>query len=287
MINYGVSISMPIFHIETFEQNHKKEVSSENFKDIVGNSIQIMFNKRKLDKDDIDFINAVIKSHNIKYIFVHASYQINIASEFLYKNDVPYNPPLEILLEEIGYASKINAQGIVVHMGKNVKQKYDNDIVYNNMVNFVLQLFKNKIPKNFFIIFETTAGQKGDMCWDLFDFVNFIQIFKNTKFYEQIGICIDTCHIFQAGYDLNNQQVIEKVHKIIEPIKNKVKLIHLNDSLLPYNSHIDKHQRIGEGYIKTSNLLKFIKPYLNVPLILETEPPFPKQIITLTKNFLK
>ena len=44
------------------------------------------------------------------------------------KNDIPYNPPLEILLEEIGYACKINAKGIVVHMGKNVKQKYDNDI---------------------------------------------------------------------------------------------------------------------------------------------------------------
>ena len=281
MINYGISISLPIFHIQTFEEDTSKETFPKNFKDVVGNSIQIMFNKRKLDKDDIVFINSFVKNHNLKYVFVHASYQINIAAEFLYKNDIPYNPPLEILLQEISYASKINAQGIVVHMGKNVKQKYDHDVVYNNMVNFVLQLFKNKIPKNFFIIFETTAGQKGDMCWDLFDFVNFILLFKNTKFYDKIGICIDTCHIFQAGYDLNNQDVINKVHKIFEPIKNKIKLIHLNDSLLPYNSHIDKHQRLGEGHIKIPNLLKFIKPYLSVPLILETEPPFPQQIIKL------
>ena len=77
MINYGISISLPIFHIQTFEEDTSKETFPKNFKDVVGNSIQIMFNKRKLDKDDIVFINSFVKNHNLKYVFVHASYQIN------------------------------------------------------------------------------------------------------------------------------------------------------------------------------------------------------------------
>lgn len=280
-LNYGISISLPIYNIETIDnQENVSKVSSIDY--IIGNSIQIMFNKRMIYNKDILLINNIIINHKLINIFVHASYQINIASEFFYQkfnNTIKlYNPSLELLLSEIYYSIKINAQGIIVHIGKNVKQKYDNDLIYNNMVNFVLQLFKNKIPKNFIIIFETTAGQKGEMCWDLHDYINFILLFKNTKFYNQIGICIDTCHIFQAGYDLNNIEIIKEVHSILKPIKEKIKLIHLNDSLLPYNSHIDKHQRIGEGYIKTDNLLTFIKPYINIPFILETKPPYKKQI---------
>ena len=287
ILNYGISISLPIYHIETIDKENidNKNINNrrENEDYIIGNSIQIMFNKRMINNKDILFINNIIINHNLTNIFVHASYQINIASEFLYQNFNDktiklYNPSLEILLSEIYYSIKINAQGIIVHMGKNVKQKHDNDLIYNNMVNFILQLFKNKIPKKFIIIFETTAGQKGEMCWDLHDYVNFILLFKNTKFYNQVGICIDTCHIFQAGYDLNNKEIIKEVHSILKPIENKIKLIHLNDSLLPYNSHIDKHQRIGEGYIKTNNLLTFIKPYINIPFIFETKPPYKKQI---------
>jgi deoxyribonuclease-4 len=281
-LNYGISISLPIYHIETIDNQKENDSKVSSIDYIIGNSIQIMFNKRMIYNKDILFINNIIINHNLINIFVHASYQINIASEFLYQkfnNTIKlYNPSLEILLSEIYYSIKINAQGIIVHIGKNVKQKYDNDLIYNNMVNFVLQLFKNKIPKNFTIIFETTAGQKGEMCWDLHDYINFILLFKKTKFYNQIGICIDTCHIFQAGYDLNNIEIIKEVHSLLKPVEKKIKLIHLNDSLLPYNSHIDKHQRIGEGYIKTDNLLTFIKPYINIPFILETKPPYKKQI---------
>ena len=187
---------------------------------------------------------------------------------------------MELLLREIIISNKINRHGIILHMGKNVKKQTNVNIVYNNMVLFMIELFKqlDKMKLKTTLLMETPAGQGGEMCFDLHDFVNFILLFKSTKFYKYIDVCIDTCHIFQAGYNLNDDKIILQIHKIFEPIKDKIKLIHLNDSLNSIGKHIDRHQQIGKGYIKINNLLKFITPYKNIPMILETIPPYEEQI---------
>ena len=165
-------------------------------------------------------------------------------------------------------------------MGKNVKKKFDPDNVYNNMVKFIIELFsrlsrkKNTIP----ILLETPAGQGGEMCWNLDEFVEFIEKFSKLYFYKQLCICLDTCHIFQAGYDFNNIQVINSVHQILNPIKDKISLIHLNDSFHPVGYHIDRHEQIGQGQIQINQLIKFIYPYKSIPMILETVGPYEKQI---------
>lgn len=288
-LNLGISITLPIdwnFIIPEYSSDvsNKKDLENLNNFNYI-NSLQIMFSKTNLlDKDIIQIKNLITKI-KYKYVFIHASYQINMGSEPILTKDTLYNPGLDIFITEIKNAIKIGANGIVVHMGKNVKNQYESDEVFNNMINFVIQLFnlikKNKIfskSKNFLILFETPAGQGGEMCYDLNDIVNFIQIFKPTKFYNNIGLCIDTCHIFQAGYDLNNVKEIIKIHKILEPIIHKIKLIHLNDSFHPMGSRLDRHEQIGKGHIIVDNLIKFILPFKNVPLILETKPPYKNQI---------
>ena len=269
-LNLGYTISLPVEFLQNF-------VFSEFSKNI--NSIQIMFSKNKLDNNDIKQIKSIIK--NFKYIYIHASYQINISAELINE----YNPAIELLLNEIVYMNKINGKGIVLHTGKNVKKQYNPDVVYNNMVEFIILLF-NKLKKmklKINLLIETPAGQGGEMCYDLEEFVNFILLFKPTDFYEQIGICIDTCHIFQAGYDLNNKEIIKKVHKIFSPVQDKIGLIHLNDSYHPFGQHIDRHQQLGKGNIQINNLIKFIYPYKHVPMILETNPPYDEQIRLLIK----
>ena len=77
---------------------------------------------------------------NYKLIYVHASYQINMGAELLQSQTDLYNTGIDILLNEIEYANKINAIGIVLHMGKNVKNKYDPSIIYNNMVKFIIAM---------------------------------------------------------------------------------------------------------------------------------------------------
>lgn len=240
--------------------------------------VQIMFSKKNIEKNEIKTLKKITKKY--KKIYVHASYQINMGADLIPLDTNLYNGGIDLFLDEIKLAKKINASGIVIHIGKNVSNKYEPTQIYNNMVEFMVELFKKlkimmiDIP----IILETPAGQGGEMCWKLTEFIEFIQRFKETYFYDQIGICIDTCHIFQAGNDINNLKEIKRIHKLFEPLKNKIKLIHLNDSYHKMGSRIDRHEQIGKGQIKTDNLIKFIYPYKFVPMILETIGPYDEQI---------
>jgi len=245
--------------------------------------IQIMFTKSKLTSDEIKEIKNIIM--NYKMVFIHGSYQINMGGDLIPSHTDLYNTGIEIFLNEIVWATKINSSGIVVHMGKNVSNRYDPIHIYNNMVKFIVELFKKLRSLNIKlqILLETPAGQGGEMCWNLEEFVDFITRFRSQSFYSQLGICIDTCHIFQAGYDLNNSGVIKRVHQILKPVKDKIKLIHLNDSFHSVGSRIDRHEQIGRGQIQTDKLIEFILPYKSIPMILETVGPYDKQI-KLIKN---
>lgn len=296
-LNLGLNITLPIESFAIKYKNIQKKtqekiqekIHTENIFDSF-NCLQIMFSKTNLSTGDISNIKNFVSKIKFDHIFIHASYQINMGAEPILSKDNLYNPGLEIFLTEIKNGIGVGAEGIIVHMGKNVKKQYEADDVYNNMINFVIQLFyeieKEKIIKKspkFMILFETPAGQGGEMCHEIIELVKFIQIFKNTDFYNNMGLCIDTCHIFQAGHNLNDKKEIKKIHKILDPVKDKIKVIHFNDSYHPMGKKIDRHEQIGNGHIKINNLIKFILPYKNLPLILETKPPYENQLKLLKK----
>jgi deoxyribonuclease IV len=277
MANLGITVSLP-------DNDTKNIIKLLNEKKI--NTMQLMFSKKNISSDDIKKILKLTKK--FKYVFIHSSYLINIGSELVPINNHMFNNSIDILVEEIKYSEKIKANGIIVHLGKNTKKQYDNSIIYNNMIANITELFARLKKKELktMVLLETSSGQGGEMCHNLEEFVDFILLFKNTYFYEQIGICIDTCHIFQAGYNINDKIIIKKVHDIFKPIENKIKLIHLNSSLKNVGMHIDKHEIIGEGFIKVNNLLRFILPYRHIPVVLETKPPYLKQINLIKNNKL-
>ena len=283
-LKLGYSVSLPFntkSEIPEYAEDNIKLIRtlSSNF-----DCIQVMFSKLKLTSNELKQIKSILS--NYKYIYVHSSYQINMGADLILSQTDLYSTGIEIFLNEIEYGEKIGAKGIVVHMGKNVANKYDPSHIYNNMVKFIIELFKKLGTKKITlpILLETSAGQGGEMCWDLNEFVEFITRFKSQSFYSQLGVCIDTCHIFQAGYDLNNLNEINKVHKIFKPIKDKIKLIHLNDSYHKVGSRIDRHEQIGKGQIQTNMLIKFIFPYKSIQMILETVGPYEEQIAKLNKK---
>ena len=287
-IKLGYGISLPIKYDKDIP-----DYSVENIKLIKKLSkqfecVQIMFSKTKLFESELDEIKLIIK--NYKYIYVHANYQINIGAELLPSQTDLYNTGIEMLINEIIWAAKIGARGIVLHMGKNVKKAHDDSHIHNNMVKFVVELFKrikntngvkniNKIK----ILLETPAGQGGEMCWDINEFVKFITKFEQLNFYSNLGICLDTCHMFQAGIDLNNPKIIKQTHEILFPVKHKIHLIHLNDSYHVMGSRIDRHEQLGKGQIQIDKLIEFIYEYKSVPMILETIPPYEEQIELVRK----
>lgn len=283
-LDLGYSIGLPLDYNKVKSNNAEDKLKlikklSKNF-----NCIQIMFTKQKLSSKELNVIKEIVK--NYKKIYVHASYQINIGADLIPSQTDLYSSGIEIFLNEIDYAVKIKSKGIIIHMGKNVSNKYEPSHIYNNMVKFIIELFKKLKSKkiNLPILLETPAGQGGEMCWNLNEFVEFITKFSKLNFYSQLGICLDTCHIFQAGYDLNNSKIIKQVHKIFEPIKEKILLIHLNDSYYSMGNRIDRHEQIGKGKIQIDKLIKFIYPYKNISMILETTGPYEQQIKKLQNN---
>jgi len=119
------------------------------------------------------------------------------------------------------------------------------------------------------VLLETIAG-KGTEVGRSFEELK--QILDGIILSEKMGICLDTCHIYDAGYDIagNLEAVLEELDKIIG--MDKLYAIHLNDSKNPFNSHKDRHEKIGSGFIGVDAIVKIINhPKLQgIPVFLET-----------------
>ena len=151
------------------------------------------------------------------------------------------------------------------HPGSHVKQGVDVGINYIvEMLNKVLKPEHTTI-----VLLETMAG-KGTEVGRTFEEI--AEIISRVELKEKMGVCLDTCHVYDAGYDIVNDLdgVLEEFDRIIG--LDRLHAIHLNDSKNPFNSHKDRHEKIGEGEIGFEAIKKIINhPKLkNIPFFLET-----------------
>lgn len=218
------------------------------------NIIQIFLPKS--DKS-LNILKKYIKKFDMNVV-VHAPYTINIAN-----NWDEHSQQINNLIDEIKRASYIKAKWFVLHIGTKPKDITD-DEAYNNMMTSILYV-NHKIQKiDINILLETSAGEGNDMLYKLEDFAEFMEKIN----LPNIGICVDTCHIYAAGYRINNEtfNLIVKLFGL-----DKIKIIHFNDSLNVLGSRKDRHINLGDGFIGLKNLIKFknlcIKHY--IPLIME------------------
>jgi deoxyribonuclease-4 len=235
MLNIGYSITST-----TKNYNYKKY-----------NTIQFMFINIK---KDVKYLKNIFKTYkNLHNIFIHSSFKINIAHEIINTN-CPYNNSIKLFNDEIDAMKQLNLKNIVLHCGS--KTIYSESHSLNNITKFINYALQQNMN-----IFLETMCKKSEMLIDLQDYVNFILSFKNNQNYNRLFSCIDTCHIFQAGYDINDTKIIKKVHNILSPIKDKIKLIHLNNSKYPCKNYKDVHSNLNDGYINLDNLIKFSIKY--------------------------
>jgi deoxyribonuclease-4 len=209
----------------------------------------------------------ILEKLDLKMI-IHAPYIINIAANY-----DPSGWRTKYLFMEIENSIENGAIGIVIHLGKRlnvpIKTAYDN--MYK-----ILQACCEKIRKDkiFNIYLETTAGQGSELCWKLEDLAIFYNKIKMNKKMSRVKICLDTCHLFCAGYDIRTKKKVDKfINKFDKLIGVKyVGLMHINDSINDFNTHKDRHTNIGSGYINVEGLKHFYNFFANknVPGILET-----------------
>lgn len=248
-------------------------ISSVNYaKSIGANLFQIFLSSPRSYKvkphtdEELNQLAEQLKLNNMK-IVVHGNYMLNFCNDI--SSDI-HQKAIKSLCQDLTESAKINALGVVIHMGK--KLKLDENVAINNYVlgiKKVLSLTKNT---NSTIILETGAGVGTEVCTMIPDLKSLYDKFTDRE-KQRIKFCIDTCHVFSAGYDLGDENYIDEFDKLIQNSLtwDKISCIHLNDSKNCCNSRKDNHEDITQGFIK-NGLKKFVKlcSKYNIPIVLET-----------------
>ena len=239
-----------------------------------------------IDLEKVKEADQLMKDNKIvkENVIVHAPYIINLATDDLEKREFSCN----FLKEEIKRVETLGFSYLVLHPGSHVGAGTNKGI--QNIADSLNKIIDK--DTKVVILLETMAG-KGTEVGKSFEELE--SIISKIKQKENIGVCLDTCHINDAGYDLNYfDKVLDLFDKIIG--LDKLKCIHVNDSKNIMGSHKDRHENIGYGYIGFDNLINIIynKRLDNIPKILETPyidktyPPYKYEIEMIrTKKFNK
>lgn len=239
-----------------------------------------------IDLERVKEADKLMKENGIDRdnVIVHAPYIINLATNDLVKREFSCN----FLKEEIERVETLGFHYLVLHPGSHVGAGVDTGI--QNIANSLNKIIDK--DTKVVILLETMAG-KGTEVGRSFEEIE--SIISKISQKENIGVCLDTCHINDAGYDLNDfDKVLDLFDKVIG--LDKLKCIHVNDSKNMIGSHKDRHENIGLGYIGFDNLIDIIynKRLDNIPKILETPyidktyPPYKYEIEMIkSKKFNK
>ncbi len=234
---------------------------------------------KKIDEKDILHMREVTEKKKFAPLLAHAPYTLNLCSDREEIRDFAIKTMSDdfIRLEQIG-CTLYN-----IHPGNHMGQGIEMGVEYISLA--LNQLIKTESEA--VILLETMSG-KGTEVGSKFE--ELCEIINRVSQPEKVGVCLDTCHIFSAGYDIayDLDGVIGKFDRILG--LEKLKAIHLNDSLKPFNSKTDRHALIGEGEIGLEAVIRVINhvELRHLPFFLETptdEAGHAKEIEILKKNY--
>ena len=215
---------------------------------------------RKITKEEATEIKNWKGRSGVRKVVIHASYLLNFAK------------PLKLtdfesrsLLDDLESADLIEADGVVLHIGKTLKlDPTEAETLFVKNIIAILEHTKKLKAK---IILENTAGQGTEMGYQLDHLGKIVGAIKSPR----LGVCLDTQHAFAAGY--SPAQLLNEFDKHIG--LGKLTCVHLNDSKKILGSRVDRHEDIGHGHIGEKLLKEFVKEMAaktkgTVPPILET-----------------
>ncbi|QGS51941.1 deoxyribonuclease IV [Spiroplasma tabanidicola] len=242
--------------------------------------------RTETNKLNIKEFKELLKNNNIDITktLCHGPYTINLANTV--KKET-YELGVRLLKEELLRLEAIGVHLVVLHPGAAVgaERKVALDSVAKGL-NEVYDQLPNCPVK---IALETMSGKGTEVC---ITFEEIKYVLNQVKRKEMVGVCFDTCHMHDAGYDIKNNfdNVVDDFDKLIG--LDKLLAIHLNDSKNIINGHKDRHENIGYGYIGFKSLSNIVHNPLfkEIPIILETPwingvtSPYKKEIEMLKEN---
>ena len=234
-LSYNANAFM--FYTGAPQNTVRKDISEEKIKE----ALKLMDNK-------ID----------IKNVVVHAPYIVNLAN----RTNIDFN--VSFLKQEIDRCHTLGIKKMVLHPGSAVKYTKEEGLA--NIVEALDLALKD--DKDVIILIETMAG-KGTELGVTFEEIKYI--IEHSKYNNLLGVCLDTCHLNDAGYDVSKfDSLLDEFNKIVGI--DKIGCVHINDSKNVFSSHKDRHENIGYGTLSFDTLISIIynEKLKDVPKILET-----------------
>jgi len=216
---------------------------------------------KELNLNDIDNYLAFAQEHGIHAILAHAPYTLNAASA----DESVREFARLTMADDLNRLEHTPGNCYNFHPGSHVGQGAETGIAYiAGLLNEIL-----KPEQHTTVLLETMAGKGSEVGRE---FEELREILDRVSLSGHMGVCLDTCHVWDGGYDIVNHldEVLTHFDQVIG--LNRLKAIHLNDSLNPLGAHKDRHARIGEGHIGLEALTRVINhPALKgLPFYLET-----------------
>lgn len=216
---------------------------------------------KEIDEQDVKAFLEFSKEHGIERILAHAPYTLNACSADGSTREFAWNT----MADDLRRMEYTPGNYYNFHPGSHVKQGADIGIRYiGDMLNELL-----KPEQTTTVLLETMAGKGSEVGRE---FEELRRIIDMVELDSHLGVCLDTCHVWDGGYDIVDHldQVVETFDQIIG--LDRLKAIHMNDSKNPLGAHKDRHEKIGEGFIGFEAMVRIINhPSLrHLPFYLET-----------------
>ncbi len=212
-----------------------------------------------------------------KAVAAHSSYLINCAS-----SDRPIRKKSwDALADELGRCERLGIPALIFHPGSHEDEQEGIRLVGEAMTRAL-----EEVPGKARLLTETTAGQGTSLGWR-FEQLAAIRDAVPGKLRRRVGVCVDTCHVFSAGYDIAPDDGYEKTVAALDAAVGlaNVRAFHLNDSKRPLGCRVDRHEHIGEGTLglRPFRLLVNDARFAELPGFVETESRFKENIEVLRR----
>lgn len=198
-------------------------------------------------------------------VVAHATYLLNLASPVKVTRD----KSLRCMIDELMRCERLGVAGLIFHPGAHMDDTVAAGI--KRIAKGLDQVHKACAGFRSMVLLETTAGQGSAIGWQ---FKQIADIIDQTKAPERLGVCLDTCHLFAAGYDFRTAEGYEAMLDEMDATfgVGRVKCVHTNDSKRECGSRVDRHEHIGKGKIGKRGFRHFVndKRFAGIPFVLET-----------------
>ena len=216
---------------------------------------------KPFDETDANALNALMEEHHFAPILAHAPYTLNACAADASIRDFA----IRTMTDDLARLSHLPNAMLNFHPGSHVKQGADVGVRYIAQMLDTVMTPEIKTP----VLLETMAGMGSEVGRS---FEEIRAIIDSTRVGGRLGVCLDTCHVYDAGYDIVEQldDVLETFDRVLG--LDRLKAIHLNDSKNPMGSHKDRHEQIGKGSLGLEAVVRIINhPALRkLPFYLET-----------------